>query len=199
RELHDQAGQALSSLVVGLGLMERNVGRPEALVAGIAELRAVADCVMDDLHRLAMDLRPASLDHLGLTAALRQHMESVSQKHGLAIRFETLGIDERLPADVETALYRMAQEALTNVVRHAKASRVSVLVEQRGGSLHMIVEDDGAGFDPAAACNNGRLGLFGIRERAELLGGRLFVESAPGAGTALVLEVPYGGTHSPRG
>ncbi len=193
RELHDEAGQALTSLMVGLRLLEREAQRPQAVVAGVAELKRMVDGVLENLHRLAMDLRPASLDHLGLVAALRQYAEAVSDQHGLMMQFETVGFHDRLPSDVESSIYRMVQEALTNVIRHARATRVDVLLEQRDDKLVVIVEDNGVGFDPTAVMQNGRLGLFGVRERAEMLGGRLVLESAAGAGTTLLVEVPYGG------
>jgi signal transduction histidine kinase len=189
RELHDEAGQALTSLMVGLRLLEREAAHPEGIVAGVAELKRTVDGVLENLHRLAADLRPASLDYLGLVAALRQYAEATSDKHGLVVQFETVGFNGRLPPDIETALYRIVQEALTNVVRHAQATRVDVLLEQRGDELVVLVEDNGMGFDPVVAMQNGRLGLFGMRERAEMLGGTLMVESAAGAGTTLVLEV----------
>jgi PAS domain S-box-containing protein len=192
RELHDEAGQALTSLMFGLRLLEREAQRPEAVVAGVAELKRMVDNVLEDLHRLAMDLRPASLDHAGLVAALRQYVEAVSDQHGLVVQFETVGLCDRLPSDVESSIYRMVQEALTNVIRHARATRVDVLLEQRDDKLVVIVEDNGVGFNPTAAMQNGRLGLFGMRERAEMLGGTLVLESAAGAGTTLLVEVPYG-------
>jgi PAS domain S-box-containing protein len=197
RELHDETGQVLTSLMVGLRLLEREADRPEAVVAGVAELRRMLDDVMEDLHRLAMDLRPASLDYLGLEAALRQYVEAVSDKHGLVAQFEAVRLIERLAPDVEAALYRIVQEALTNVIRHAQATRVDVLLEQNGDKLVVIVEDNGVGFDPATALQGRHMGLLGMRERAEMLGGTLALESAAGAGTTVLVEVPHGnsGTH----
>jgi PAS domain S-box-containing protein len=189
RELHDEAGQALTSLMVGLRLLERDAAQPEALKLGIAELNRLVDSVQENLHRLAVDLRPASLDHLGLVAALRQYVENLGDKHGLVIQFEAVGLGpERLPANIETAIYRIVQEALTNVIRHAHATRVDVLLERRGDRLAAIVEDNGIGFDVAQS-QTGRLGLFGIRERAEMLGGTLLIESSERGGTTLVVEV----------
>jgi len=199
RELHDEAGQALTSMMVGLRLLEKEVEQPETLVARLADLKRTTDGVLEDLHRLAMDLRPASLDHLGLVAALRQYVELYSRQHGLVVQFESVGLDgERLPAEVEIALYRIVQEALTNVVRHARATRTDVLLERRGDRLVAIVEDDGAGFDPEAAVQNSRLGLFGMRERAEMLDGTLAIESAPGSGTTVFVEIPYADPHPDR-
>ena len=161
------------------------------------ELKGTIDSVLENLHQLATDLRPASLDHLGLVATLRQYTEAFSRQHGLIVQFETVSLeDERLAPMVETALYRIVQEALTNVVRHAKATRADVLLERQGDRVITIVEDDGVGFDLAAAMRNGRLGLVGVQERAEMLGGALVVESAPGAGTTLFVEVPYDHSHS---
>jgi PAS domain S-box-containing protein len=191
RELHDEAGQALTSLLVGLRLLEREAEHPEAIVAGVAELERRVAAVLEDLHRLAADLRPASLDHLGLVAALRQYAEAISDKHGLVVQFEAVGFDDRLPPDVETALYRIVQESLTNVIRHARATRADVLLQERDDKLIVVIEDNGVGCDTAAAAHSGRLGLFGMRERAEMLGGTLVLESAGGAGTTVLLEVPY--------
>ncbi|HKZ87294.1 MAG TPA: HAMP domain-containing protein [Anaerolineae bacterium] len=199
RELHDEAGQALTALLVGLRLLEREAHRPEAVVAGVIELKRTVDEVLENLHRLAIDLRPASLDHLGLVPALRQHAEAISDRHGLTVQFEAIGVgDRRLPPDMETAVYRIVQEALTNAVRHARATRVELLLEQRGSRLIAIVEDNGIGFDPDAAQRGGRLGLFGMRERAEMFGGALVVESEAGFGTTVLLEMPCDATHPHR-
>jgi PAS domain S-box-containing protein len=195
RELHDEASQALTSLMVGLHLLEREVDRPE-VVAHVGELKQMTNNVLENLHRLAMDLRPASLDHLGLIAALRQYVEAFERQHGLTMQFETVGLDEeRLPPAVETNLYRIVQEALTNVIRHAQASRVDVLLERRGDQVVTIVEDNGIGFEPEAVEQSTHLGLVGMRERAEMLEGTLAVESAAGTGTTIYVEVPYVHSH----
>jgi PAS domain S-box-containing protein len=192
RELHDEMGQALSSLVVGLCLLEREADHPEAIVARVAELKSMTKSMSESLHRLATDLRPASLDRLGLVAALRHYLETFGRQHHLAVRFETVDLDDgRLPPQVEASLYRIVQEALTNVMRHAQASRVSVLLKRRGDQVVLILEDDGVGFDPETAAQSGRLGLLGIRERVEALSGTLVVESAVGAGTTVFVEVPH--------
>ena len=185
--------------MVGLRLLERESGRPEAVAAGVSELMRMVDAVLENLHRLAVDLRPASLDHLGLVPALHQYAEAISDRYGLVVQFETVGSIERLAPDVETALYRIVQEALTNVIRHARATRADVLLERRGDNLIVIVEDNGIGFDPTAALRSGDLGLVGLRERAEMLSGTLVVESAPDAGTTLLLEVPYVAADTDRG
>jgi signal transduction histidine kinase len=188
RELHDEAGQALASLMVGLRLLERDGVDRETVGARCQELKQIADGVMENLHRLAIDLRPASLDHLGLVAALRQQSKLISDQHEITVRFETVGKIDRLPEEIETAIYRIVQEALTNVVRHARANRVDVLLERRSQSLLVVVEDNGIGFDPSRqAAHN--LGLVGMHERAEMLGGTLSIESTAGVGTTILLEV----------
>jgi len=192
RELHDEASQSLTSLLVGLALLEREVSNPASLLKGIAELKQLVEGVQENLHRLAVDLRPASLDHLGLVAALEQYIESFSNKHNLIVHFEVAGVSERLPLDVETALYRIVQEGLTNVARHAHATQVDVILARRDSSLLLIVEDNGIGFDVQDVKSDERLGLYGVQERAEMLGGSLVVDSITGSGTTLVVEIPYG-------
>lgn len=198
RELHDEAGQALSSLSIGLKLLARNGVGSAASQQRTAELLRTVDGVMEELHRLAVDLRPAALDRLGLVAALRRHCQIVSDEHGLEVQLAAVGLQDRLPGEVETALYRIVQEALTNVVRHAAATRADVIIEQRNGTLVTLVEDDGCGFDREAVWAEDHLGLLGIRERAEALGGALTVEAAPGHGTTLLVEIPHDGPHPDR-
>jgi len=199
RELHDEVGQALTTLMVGLRLVERETQLSERAAARVAELKHMTDGVLENLHRLAMDLRPASLDHLGLVAALRQYIETFGRQNDLLVEFASVGLDgERLPPGVETALYRIVQEALTNVARHAQATSVDVLLERRGSQVITVIEDNGVGFDPKEAARSGRLGLFGMQERVEMLGGTLLVESSVGAGTTVVAEVPYAHSNSDR-
>lgn len=199
QELHDEVGQVLTSLILALQSIDKTADQPDAVRAGIVEMGKVLDNVMEDLHRLSMDLHPASLDHLGLEAALRQHLESIQEKFGLETKFEMTKINGRLPANLEITLYRIVQEALTNVIRHARASRADVLIQQRKENLILIVEDNGVGFDPAIAMRGERFGLFGIRERAEMLGGELIIESGDGRGTTIMVEVPYADQNSHRG
>ena len=199
RELHDEAGQALVSLRFGLRLLEREIGEGGNVTERLAELVGWTDAVIDGLHRLAADLRPATLDDLGLEAALRQFARSAAAKSGLAVRFKARGFtSDRLPTAVETALYRMVQEAMTNVVRHAHATRVDVLVERRGDRVTAMVEDDGVGFEPDQVLRGDHIGLLGLKERAEALGGNLTVESAPGEGTTVVVEVASADPHPDR-
>jgi signal transduction histidine kinase len=201
RELHDEAGQSLTSLMFGLAQLEQETDRSRH-IARIAELKQMTNEVLEDLHRLAMDLRPASLDHLGLIPALEQYVRMTGDRYSLIAQFKAMGFDgERLPPAMETALYRIVQEALTNVVRHAQATRLDVLLERRGDQVVVVIEDNGVGFDADMAhfASSGRLGLLGMQERVEMLGGSLVIESAAGAGTTIVVEVPYGDSYSHRG
>jgi signal transduction histidine kinase len=170
-----------------------------ALRARIAELKRVADGVQEGLHRLAANLRPPSLDHLGLEAALRQHVDGLGSTDGPEVVFETAGAARwRPPSDVETALFRIAQEATTNALRHARASRIAVRLERRRDSIRLSVTDDGVGFDDREVNAHGRLGLIGMRERAEAVGGQAVVESVPGRGTTMTVEVPRAHPHRDR-
>jgi PAS domain S-box-containing protein len=199
RELHDEAGQVLTSLLVDLRLLEKNISEPEILQKIVFEMENSLNGVIENLHRMAMALRPASLDHVGLVAALRQHAEVVAEKHGLKISFSSNEVIKRLPSNVETVLYRIVQEALTNIVRHAHAARVDIVLTVRDGKLIVIIEDDGIGFDPETALDGTHLGLFGMRERAEMIDAKLIIESSPGNGTTIMMEVGYADTIVSRG
>ena len=200
RELHDEAGQALASLRFGLRLLDREIGDGGDVTGRTAELMERTDAVIDSLHRLAADLRPASLDHLGLEAALRQYSRSAGSKFGIEVHFKARGMrGERFSTEVETALYRVVQEAMANVVRHARASRADVLLQLRDDRVMVMVEDNGVGFEPEQVRRRGdHVGLLGLEERAEALGGTLTVESAPGAGATIVVEVPIADPHPDR-
>jgi signal transduction histidine kinase len=191
RNLHDETGQGMAALKIGLGLLQREAGCTEAMRARIDELRQTADEVQEGLHRLAVNLRPSSLDRYGLVPALKQFIGAFRERNALDVEFLASGLDEeRLDGDVETALYRIVQEGLTNVARHAHATRVGVIANREGKDLRLILEDDGCGFDPDEALGRGRLGLLGMRERAEMLGGTLTIESWPERGTTVFVQVP---------
>ena len=190
RELHDEAGQALSSLKLSLGRLEQDPDCTQRMKQQLQDLKGVADGVLDELHRLAMDLRPVVLDHLGLVAALQQYANNLNSEQ-LSVQFKVVGFDgDRLVRDAETSLYRIVQEALTNVVCHAHAKNVGILLEKAGGKVKVFVEDDGVGFSPDYIEQKERLGLVGMRERAEMMGGRLTIESIPEKGTSVIVEVP---------
>ena len=187
RELHDETGQALTSILLGLRAVEEARSEPE-LRAAAHEVRELVRSTLQDVRQLAVDLRPSALDDFGLVAALERLIASFIEQTSIAVDFEAM-IPERLPSELETALYRIVQESLTNVVKHARAGRVSIVLRRKENGVAVIVEDDGVGFDPAAAAEGG-LGLVGMRERIALLGGRFEIESRPGAGTTFVAEVP---------
>lgn len=192
RELHDESGQLLSALAVQLGLLNREVGNQDAVEQRIMELKRIAEEIQYNLHQIAVNLRPASLDHLGLVTALHQYIKDFNRQHEIKVAFEVVGLqDRRLPEDVETAVFRIVQESLTNVVLHASATRADVLVNILENKIISIVEDDGVGFSPTSQIVEDHLGLFGMHERMEMLGGQLTIESSPGRGTAVNIEVPY--------
>ncbi|HET9544389.1 MAG TPA: GAF domain-containing sensor histidine kinase [Gaiellaceae bacterium] len=186
-ELHDETGQELTSILLGLrGVEEAQTDEERA--SAIAEVRALAVQTLQNVRRLAVELRPKALDDFGLVPALERLAESFGERTGMKVEVESAGLDARLPELVETTLYRVVQEALTNVVKHAQAGHVSIVLARRGSAATAVVEDDGRGFDPAS--ENGGIGLAGMRERLALIGGRLEVESGPGVGTTIVAEAP---------
>jgi signal transduction histidine kinase len=188
RELHDETGQALTSIVLGLKTVE-DAESLAAIRQAISELRDLVVETLQDVRRLAIELRPKALDDFGLAAALERLVQTFTEATGIPGHLEASLRDERLPSEVETTLYRIVQESLTNVVKHAGARHVSVVVVRRDRMATAIVEDDGEGFD-ASDTPDGGIGLLGMRERLALLDGRLEIESSPGSGTTVVAEVP---------
>ncbi len=192
RELHDGTSQSLTSLLIGLRSLDEICDSPQ-IHQQLGELRGIVSQTLDELHTLAIQLRPNVLDDLGLSAALDRHISDYNRRSVVPVDLAMRGLNagERLPAPVETAVYRIVQEALTNIARHAGAKTASVLIERRDDRLRAVIEDDGCGFDPTEAGRNQRqLGLYGMRERAELLGGTLEIETAPGGGTSLFIHIP---------
>jgi signal transduction histidine kinase len=187
RELHDETGQALTSILLALKPLEQ-VG-DDRVAEAVASVRELVVSTLQDVRRLAVELRPAALDDFGLLPAVERLTHTFREQTGMHVELESRLPEQRLPAEVETALYRIIQEALTNVVKHSGASRVSVLLTERDHGVAAMVEDDGMGFETEAARDDG-LGLVGMRERIGLVGGRLHVESSAGAGTTIVAEVP---------
>lgn len=194
RELHDETGQAMTSLLVALKVMEgaRTLEQARALAA---ELRGLVSETLESVRDLAFELRPAALDDLGLVPALRRYVSAQAARFGFRADFVAAGFEDmRLPREIESTLYRIVQEALTNIARHAKATRASVLLERRPDAIVLLIEDDGMGFDPARVMGESAtresLGLYGMEERASLVGGRFMIESSPGAGTTISVEIP---------
>jgi signal transduction histidine kinase len=194
RELHDETGQALASLMVGLRNAEQ-AATPEETRRRLVDLRAVTSNTLEDVRRLALELRPSVLDDLGLAVALRRYVQDYAAHFKTDVDLQISGLDERrLSPEIETAVYRIVQEALTNVVKYAQAQHVSVLLEAHDGQFSAIVEDDGCGFDAESVLRLGiaenRLGIYGMRERAELIGGTLTIESRGGRGTTVYVRIP---------
>jgi signal transduction histidine kinase len=187
RELHDETGQALTSILLGLKSVEEAPADDERQRAA-AELRELVVTTLQDVRRLAVELRPKALDDFGLVPALERLGETFAEQTGTRVQLEAQ-LGERLPAEIETALYRIVQEALTNVAKHARAGNVSILLMRKDASVSAVIEDDGLGFEPSELRESG-LGLLGMRERLELIDGRFEVESRRGGGTTIVAEVP---------
>jgi signal transduction histidine kinase len=190
RELHDETSQALAVLAMGLEAAQ------DAIRSGktprLDEVKAVAVSTLEDVHRIILDLRPSVLDDLGLLSAIRWYADRALATRAISVRCE-FGELRRLPPEMETALFRICQEAMSNIARHAQATAALVQVGVDGGEIVIEIEDDGRGFDPdAAARREGRRpwGLMGIRERAEILGGTARIESAPGQGTHVEVRIP---------
>jgi PAS domain S-box-containing protein len=196
RELHDETGQSLTSLLVGLRVLEDAATLEEA-VARAAELRRLTAQTLDEVRRLARGLRPTVLDDLGLVPALEHYAAEYAESHGIAVDVEARSLDgARLPPAVETTLYRIVQEALTNVAKHAGARTVSIVLQRQRTWVQAIVADDGCGFDVdkalKAEASWTHLGLHGMWERAALLNGSVTIESTPGEGTTVYARLPTG-------
>ena len=194
RELHDETGQSLTALLVGLRVIEQQAGKPE-VVAMAHRLRKIASETVDNVGRLARGLHPSVLDDLGLLAAARRYVSDYAKTYGLAVDLRSEGVGaQQLPSLVQTTIYRILQEGLTNVARHARARTVNVELKLHDGMLNLLIRDDGVGFDPRATrTDESGLGLHGMGERAALLGGSLDVESAPGRGATVRASVPITG------
>jgi signal transduction histidine kinase len=197
--LHDEAGQLLVS--VHLALQRVAIGLPPRARERLQEIRHLLDEIEKQLRRLSHELRPTILDDLGLLPALDFVSQGVAQRSGIEITVSGPR-DRRLPVPVETALYRIVQEALNNVCRHSQARRVEVRVHTGVHEVRCSIRDDGLGFDPAAVeAGTGAtgLGLLGIKERVNALAGQLAIQSSPGRGTELSITIPLGDAHANSG
>ena len=195
RELHDQMGQHLTALALGLKVIKDGTPDPSLTRERLIELQMLTDLIGREVHVLALELRPTALDDLGLQTALGNYAEAWGERSGIEVDFQSAGLDaERLPVPVETAIYRVVLEALTNVLKHANAHRVSVVLQAAPGHVVAVVEDDGDGFDAelnaSLPSTQHRLGILGMRERMELVGGTLTIDSALGRGTTVIARVP---------
>lgn len=206
RELHDEFGQKLAALSIGLKRLGEELPARSPLQSRLPTLLNLVDDALRGVHRLVWELRPPALDDLGLANALRRYSAEWSKLSGISVDFHSHSRAARnLPSQIETTLYRVAQEALTNVFKHAQAGRVSVILEGKRNHVGLIVEDDGRGFQVERAWKNGadlqgHAGLIDMRERATLAGGTINIESRPGSGTTVFVRIPLArGAGEPEG
>lgn len=191
RDLHDQVGQTVTAISLGLKALENSVD-DAALLGRIAWLRELADQINAEIHTTVSTLRPAALDQLGLIEAVTAFAADWSRRYGIAVDLQADDACGRLLPEVETATYRIVQEALTNVAKHAGARSVAMVVDISDTALRVVVEDDGVGFDSAAP-DHRRHGLRGMNERAALVGGTVEIESTRGSGTSVFIHMPLTG------
>ncbi|MBI5303706.1 MAG: GAF domain-containing sensor histidine kinase [Chloroflexi bacterium] len=195
RELHDETGQMLTALAVGLGAVEQTVATdPPKAERQVGELKNVTMRAIENLRQFVSDLRPSLLDDMGLVSAVRWYMQQFSERMNVPANFEVVGTKRRLPTQVETVLFRIAQEALNNVGRHARAKHANVKLAFGADKVTLVVDDDGVGFEVNQVMGKYPVrrawGLLGVQERVELVGGKFTIESEPGCGTKLIVEIP---------
>jgi signal transduction histidine kinase len=193
RELHDEVGQALTAIRVELGLVQRTSGVPAVAAARLEDARTMTEDAIRTIRDLSHLLHPSLLDDLGLAAAVKNYLEGFTKRHGIRTELIHEQMAQRLAPELEVALYRIVQEALTNVAKHAHASVCRVYLQGLTTTVLVTIEDDGSGFDPAEVERLGHaqgLGLIGMRERVQQFGGTFRLETAPGQGTRLTIEVP---------
>jgi signal transduction histidine kinase len=196
RELHDEMGQALTAISINLAAISRDQSSQLSSdsVARLSESGLLAEETLERMRELILELRPSLLDDLGLVPTLRWYANRFAKRVGTEVEVEVDGLDERLPAPVETAMYRVVQEALTNVARHAEATRVHLRLERTANAIIAVIEDDGRGFETAcsgdAPGSTGGTGLVGVRERLSPLGGSVQIHSQAGEGTRLSVTIP---------
>jgi len=195
REIHDQMGQDLTALVLGLQSLKKRMLTDREALAQLESLYEITLQFNQQIHDIATDLRPTALNDLGLQMALQDFVERWEARAGIKVDFQVSGLDQhRLPPVVETAVYRVVQEALTNIIKHARAHNVLLTLSRYSDQLIAVIADDGQGFDVktaiAKAESENRLGLLGMRERVVLVGGVLDIESTPGKGVVIALRIP---------
>ena len=196
QELHDELGQALTAISINLAAIEKELPLEIAPTTRerLAETSSLADQTLEQVRELALDLRPSMLDDLGLVPTLRWYVNRYAQRLNIEVGFEAMDLEERLTAEVETTLYRVVQEALTNVARHAQANKVHIHLERQESTVAAFIEDDGQGFDVEEVADREPsergAGLLGMRERVASFGGHFDIQSRPGQGTRLSLEIP---------
>jgi two-component system, NarL family, sensor kinase len=192
QDLHDHAGQTMTALIIHLDQARRHIDAmtKSTAMATLDKLHALAEQGYEEIRRLVYDLRPLILDEHGLNAAVRSYAETQLRPVGVEVDLKLIGTDDRLPRDVETAAYRIVQEATTNALKHAQAKRLEIRIDRRSEWLIVMVRDDGNGFDLEEGQPRKNLGLQGMRERAALVGGTVQVLSTLGVGTTIMARLP---------
>jgi two-component system CheB/CheR fusion protein len=193
REMHDQFGQQLTVLKLKLDALKEECGDAASLCQQVEALQEVARQLDADVDHLVWEMRPTTLDDLGLQAALSSYTQTWSKHFGIPVQMHASGMDkDRLTPETETVLYRIAQEALNNVAKHSQASHVAFMLERRTDQVSLIIEDDGVGFDlpQVLEADDKGLGLIGMRERAALVGGTVEIESQPNDGATVFVRIP---------
>jgi len=196
RELHDEIGQALYAIKFNLEMIDKDLPRmPSDIQARLGEAKTLSSQTLNAMRQLSQDLRPTMLDDLGLIPTLRWYIQNFSNRLNIHSNFEAVGFEEKLSPQIETAFYRIVQEALNNIAKHAQADRVEVTLVKRDSRIDASIHDNGKGFDPEKVLHSGSpergFGIVGIQERVSLLGGQMDIQSRPGFGTLLHIEIPY--------
>jgi PAS domain S-box-containing protein len=195
RDIHDHIGQQMTGLQLKLQILLDKYEKDSELTHEIAQVKSIADQIDSEVDFLAWELRPSVLDDLGLSAAMKRFVVDWSSHFNIPAEFHQIGLDgKNLLPEIEINLYRIGQEALNNISKHAKATNVSAILERRDGTVSLIIEDDGKGFEPSKKVvmtgDDRGLGLVGMKERAELVGGKIEIESSPNSGTTIYVRVP---------
>jgi signal transduction histidine kinase len=193
RELHDSIGQSLTAIIMNTGAVENSLPPGSAFTKEkLANVRGIAAQALQDLRNLIYDLRPEALGSLGLVPALRSQVEKYLESAGVEVQLKAVGLKDSMPADMEIAIFRVVQEGITNIARHAEATNAQILLNRKADRLIVRIEDNGGGFDPSQIMNGNMQawGLRGMKERITLLGGEFYIGSKPGSGTLILAEVP---------
>ncbi|MFH1851828.1 MAG: PAS domain-containing sensor histidine kinase [Candidatus Neomarinimicrobiota bacterium] len=196
RELHDEIGQAMTAISFNLQIIQQISGKHgPALWQQVRDCQKLVQDTAQNIHRFSFELRPSLLDDMGLLPAIKAHARRYSERTGIEVTIQNDEAIENTAPEIKTVLYRVFQEGLNNIAKHARADRVTVILRLTDGAIDLKINDNGTGFETTAAAGRtvGRgLGLTGIRERAKLVGGEVTIESVPGTGTSLALHIPYG-------
>jgi two-component system sensor histidine kinase UhpB len=196
RELHDEIGQALYAIQFNLEMIDKDLPQTTSLVRErLGEAKSLSSQTLTAMRQLSLDLRPTMLDDLGLVPTLRWYVQNFSNRLNICSTFEAMGFEEKLPPQIETAFYRIVQEALNNIAKHARANRVEISLVKRDWRIFASIQDNGSGFDLSKVLHpespERGFGIVGIQERVSLLGGQLDIQTRPGFGTLIRIEIPY--------